>query len=238
MTGAAAVNHDISHIYQNLRHQILSGQFMEGERLPSQSELSREFNIPRHVLRKALERLAKDNLTVSWQGRGTYVRPRYLTYEIGERTRFATNMVRNGCKLDIEVLPLKKPRCAPPEIAYLLGVSSRDVIMSTELVHYVDDIPTALGRHYFDPQRFPDLQDKISQTHSVPKAFSLMGIEDYTRTATFVEARKPAASEAIHLDIPQSQPVMDLRGQNKDLDGNVIEVTQAIVRSDRVKLKI
>lgn len=238
MTSALNPNASVVDTYRCLRGRILSGHFVEGERLPSQSELCDELNVPRHILRKALKRLSREQLTVSWQGRGTYVRPKHLTYEIGKRTRFGTNMVENGCKLDIEILPFRKPRCAPLGIAHLLGVSARDIVSSIELMHFVDDVPTAIGRHYFDPVKFPNIQEMIKQTNSVPKAFSKMGIDDYTRSATFVEVRKPTASEAIYLDIPQSQPIMDLRGQNKDPEGLVIEVTQAIVRGDRVQLKI
>lgn len=133
---------------------------------------------------------------------------------------------------------MKRPKCVSFEIARLLGVSTRDVVNSVELMHYVDDEPIVLGRHYSDPVKFPDFQRYITETNSVPKAFSKLGIDDYTRATTFVEVRKPSPSEAIYLDIPQSQPIMELRGQNKGPDGTIIEVTHAIVRGDRVQLKI
>lgn len=225
-------------VYHLLRSKIASGELLDGQRLPSQSDLCIQFKVPRYVLRKALERLVKDNLIISWQGRGSFVRFDHLTYEIGERTRFAENMHANGKEVRIEVLPSKKSRRASPEVAGLLQLSLRDAIVVSELIHYVDGIPTAIGRHYFDPNRFPGIQNQINKTRSVPEAFSAMGIADYTRAATFVEVRMPTASEALVLDLSLSQPVMELRGQNEDKAGRVIEVTEAVVRGDRVKLKI
>jgi DNA-binding GntR family transcriptional regulator len=207
-------------------------------KLPSQAELCAQFNAPRHLLRKALERLVKDNLIVSWQGRGSFVRSDHLIYEIGKRTRFAGNMRRNGCNVRIDVLPSKRPTRASAEVANLLQLSLRDIILVSELIHYVDDVPTAIGRHYFDPKKFPDIQSQINQSNSVPKAFLANGIDDYTRAATFVETRMPTSTEALNLNIPLSQPIMELRGQNENASGQVIEVTEAVVRGDRVKLKI
>lgn len=228
----------VGDVYRSLRSKIASGEFPEGQKLPSQVDLCTQFNIPRHVIRKALERLIKDNLVISWQGRGSFVRPDQLIYEIGKQTRFAENMRANGRKVQIEILPIKKSHRASPEVAALLQLSLRDAVLVSELIHYVDDIPTAIGRHYFDPNRFPGIQNLINKTRSVPEAFSAMGIADYTRAATFVEVRMPTASEALVLDLSLSQPVMELRGQNEDKAGRVIEVTEAVVRGDRVKLKI
>lgn len=147
-------------------------------------------------------------------------------------------MRKFGRNVQIEVLPSKRPIRACAEVVELLQLSLRDKILVSELIHYVDDIPTAIGRHYFDPKKFPNIQRLIRKTHSVPEALLANGVDDYTRAATFVGTRMPTASEALKLNIPLSQPVMELRGQNEDAAGQVIEVTEAVVRGDKVKLKI
>ncbi|MEM9698858.1 MAG: hypothetical protein AAF943_08720 [Pseudomonadota bacterium] len=48
----------------------------------------------------------------------------------------------------------------------------------------------------------------------------------------------PTFSEKISLEIPPSQSVFCLLGRNVDAHGAPIEVTEAIVRSDTVKLQI
>ena len=44
-------------LYGQLLEKIVSGQLMEGDKLPSENEISRAFNVSRPVIREALLRL-------------------------------------------------------------------------------------------------------------------------------------------------------------------------------------
>ena len=108
-----------------------------------------------------------------------------------------------------------------------------------EFMHHVDGVPTALGRHYFNARRFPNiLEDTHGSDPSVPDAFSRNRVTEYHRAATFVEVRQPTAYEALALEIPPSQPVLCLLGLNVDQGRAPVEVTEAVVRSDTVTLQI
>ncbi|HEX2137820.1 MAG TPA: FadR/GntR family transcriptional regulator [Microvirga sp.] len=65
-----------SGIYDRIFGLIVSGEFAENARLPSEIELSRRFGASRPVIREALARLRDDGLIVSRQGSGSYVRQR------------------------------------------------------------------------------------------------------------------------------------------------------------------
>src|SRR5215217_4493500 len=60
-------------IYDGIVGLIVSGEFAENTRLPSEIELSRRFGASRPVVREALARLRDDGLVVSRQGSGSYV---------------------------------------------------------------------------------------------------------------------------------------------------------------------
>lgn len=62
--------------YAALFHRIVTGEFPEGEALPSEHELSAQFSISRPVVREALRRLRAEGLIASQQGRGSFVQPR------------------------------------------------------------------------------------------------------------------------------------------------------------------
>ena len=62
--------------YAALFHKIVTGEFPEGEALPSEHELSAQFSISRPVVRVALRRLRAEGLIASQQGRGSFVQPR------------------------------------------------------------------------------------------------------------------------------------------------------------------
>jgi GntR family transcriptional regulator, transcriptional repressor for pyruvate dehydrogenase complex len=67
----------LSHqVYERIFERIVSGEYPESSRLPSESDLSRRFGASRPIVREALARLRDDGLIVSRQGSGSYVQRR------------------------------------------------------------------------------------------------------------------------------------------------------------------
>lgn len=60
-------------LYGQLLECIISGELQEGEKLPSENEIARAFNVSRPVIREALMRLQADGLVRSRQGVGSFV---------------------------------------------------------------------------------------------------------------------------------------------------------------------
>ena len=63
-------------LYGQILEQIVSGAIAKGDRLPSEKEISRLFEVSRPVVREALMRLQADGLVVSRQGQGSFVQSR------------------------------------------------------------------------------------------------------------------------------------------------------------------
>ncbi|MFD2263770.1 FadR/GntR family transcriptional regulator [Lacibacterium aquatile] len=63
-------------LYERILAKIVSGEYPEGQRLPSEIKLCEEFAVSRPVVREALSRLQSDGLIVSRQGSGSYVQRR------------------------------------------------------------------------------------------------------------------------------------------------------------------
>ncbi|MEM8878925.1 MAG: GntR family transcriptional regulator, partial [Pseudomonadota bacterium] len=58
-------------IRASLAGEIASGKRAGGSMLPTEAELSRQFEVNRHTIRRALRALAEDGLVRAEQGRGT-----------------------------------------------------------------------------------------------------------------------------------------------------------------------
>jgi DNA-binding FadR family transcriptional regulator len=65
-----------AHIVRNLGMRIVGGEFVPGERLPSEAVLLAEYDVSRPVLREAIRVLAAKGLVLSRQRAGAIVRPR------------------------------------------------------------------------------------------------------------------------------------------------------------------
>jgi DNA-binding FadR family transcriptional regulator len=62
--------------YTYLFQKIVTGAYREGDKLPSENEMSMMFGVSRPVVREALERLRAEGLVASRRGRGSIVQPR------------------------------------------------------------------------------------------------------------------------------------------------------------------
>jgi GntR family transcriptional regulator len=56
-----------------LRSRIASGVYVPNRRIPSEAQLSREFDVHRSTVRQALDILREQGLVIGVQGRGTFV---------------------------------------------------------------------------------------------------------------------------------------------------------------------
>ncbi|PWU67283.1 GntR family transcriptional regulator [Gracilibacillus dipsosauri] len=61
-------------LYENIKKDIVSGVYKEGDRVPSEKELSQQYGVSRITTKKALELLAGDDLITRQPGRGSFVK--------------------------------------------------------------------------------------------------------------------------------------------------------------------
>lgn len=64
----------VDQVLRHLRSQIASGQYAIGERMPSEPQLMKQFNVGRTTIREAIRMLAHSGWIEVRQGSGTYVR--------------------------------------------------------------------------------------------------------------------------------------------------------------------
>src|SRR6201996_5902942 len=65
-------------IFEGLKESILSGEYAQGTRLPSETELVRRFGVSRMTIVKAVKELQLLGLVVRRVGSGTYATPRSI----------------------------------------------------------------------------------------------------------------------------------------------------------------
>nr|CAA6808902.1 MAG: Transcriptional regulator, GntR family [uncultured Thiotrichaceae bacterium] len=63
-------------LYGQLLEKIMAGELNEGDKLPSENEISQAFHVSRPVIREAMLRLQADGLVYTRQGAGSFVKAR------------------------------------------------------------------------------------------------------------------------------------------------------------------
>ena len=127
-------------LYKILKNGILDGSFENGTLLPTEGQLSKEFDVSRITSKRAMDELARENLVERQRGRGTFVTHESLAtpmhapmvgmlQEIESIGQSSTALVLQ-CKM-------KKP---PRHIRQLLGVADDQNILQLRRVRQNDNI--------------------------------------------------------------------------------------------------
>ncbi len=224
-------------IEQILSAEIASKSFGEEGRLPSEAELARRFDVNRHTVRRAMLRLAATGLVSVEQGRGTFVQPGAIDYQIGRRTRFTENIRRQKQTSTGVVLSSERVK-ADPTVAKALTLRAGTLVYQLETRHDSDAVPLTYARNWYPAARFPELLTVIEATGGITAALAEFGVKDYMRKWSRIGSVLPSSDVARRLQINRQQPVLWV--ENVDVDERGVPVKYGVTHfaADRVQLMV
>lgn len=86
-------------IYENIKNDILNGNYRSGEKLPSENKFCKIYSTSRGTVRRALDMLSEEGLVNSVHGKGAFVlENNQITFSFGNLVSFAeaSNINRNN----------------------------------------------------------------------------------------------------------------------------------------------
>ncbi|WP_300035409.1 phosphonate metabolism transcriptional regulator PhnF [uncultured Roseobacter sp.] len=224
-------------IATSLRGDIAEGRYQSGDRLPTEAELSGRFDVNRHTVRHALSALSDEGLVRTRRGSGTFVAATPTDYPIGQRVRFHENLLAAGRHPEKRLLQTVT-RSATPREARALAIATGDHICACLGLSLADGRPIAFFESMFPETRLPGIGQALQQTLGVTQALDLVGVADYTRVSTRLTAVLADATQALHLQISEGDPLLRSTGVNADSQGNPVEYGRTWFAGDRVTLTL
>lgn len=223
-------------IGEALADDIRNKLYQPGEQLPPEPELATRFAVNRHTIRRAMGELELSGLVRIEQGRGTFVQEHAIDYAIGRRTRFSQNLAAQGMRGHTEIIACQELRA--PEIARHLGLARTAPVLHVQMCGRAEARTIDVAEHYFDPKRFPGLDEVLRAQQSVSRALAQFGIADYTRKWSRITATMPSAPVARLLNQPKTRPVLQVEALNVDIDGAPVQYSVTRFAGDWVQLTV
>lgn len=148
-------NKDNKHleIADKIKHNIKTGEYKEGQQLPSEFELSKKLNVSRTILKETLRMLEEENIIMHRYGVGTFINPKpLLSSGIEELTSVTdtivqSNKIPGSQYLSTEVVLAtvdEKEAFLPYEIKTMLKMERIRTANDEPVVFCVDKIPENL----------------------------------------------------------------------------------------------
>ncbi|WP_165211087.1 GntR family transcriptional regulator [Streptococcus tangpeifui] len=127
-------------IHDAIKNEIDQGVWKIGSRLPSERDLSDQFEVSRMTLRQAVTLLVDEGILERRIGSGTYVASQRVQEKIRGTTSFTEIIKAQGKEPSSKLISYERTYPNEQEIRHL-GVTPKSYIIRMERVRYADNIP-------------------------------------------------------------------------------------------------
>jgi GntR family phosphonate transport system transcriptional regulator len=220
-----------------LRSDLAERRYNPGDRLPTEAALADRFGVNRHTVRHGISVLVEEGLVRTRRGAGAFVAASPTDYPIGNRVRFHENLIAAGRRPEKRVLALDE-RTATAGEAQALQIEAGDPVCAYHGLSLADGQPIAVFESLFPLARLLGITAALKDTSSVTQALSVAGIDDYTRASTRLTAVRATATQALHLQLAEGDPLLRSTSVNIDESSQPLEYGRTWFAGDRMTLTL
>ena len=216
-----------------LREQMSKGIYLPGDRLPSESELCKRYQVSPMTVRRSIKVLLDQGVVSTIQGSGTYVKPPDLggvTFSMEEFHNIFKDKERTKVKI-LEVLIIKTDETAANRLA--INVGERIILIRRLLIRDGDPILYHKEQLIYDPLR-PIVEAELEVT-SLHGLFVGNGETKLKSGKLTIEAAVLTKEEADVLNTLQMQPAFRIEHTFYDFEDRPISWGRFICRGDRLR---
>ncbi len=231
MTGSKLPIHEQIRSY--IHSKILSGDWPAGYQIPSERELSDQFQVSRVTVRQALINLASDGLVKRVQGLGTFISIPKIEMMQGELISITTLMQKQGHIPETILTKLQREPLNAVN-ADLLGYPIGEEMYVFQRIRRANEVNIVIENTMLPYRKLPDI-DKYDLVAS--SVFSLMAdVYNYDELMVYQTIEVGIATREIAslLEIQENSPVIHVNRVTRDLSNEVVEYAQDIYPADRI----
>ena len=144
---------------ENLAKKIASHEWKPGEKIPSEAELCKTYNVSRITVRKAIEDLVRSGQLIKHQGKGTFVTNVSMEHKLSKFYSFSEELTLSGMTeraqiLSFDIVP------AGEEVSEKLSMQKHEQIFMIKRLRTADEMPYTVEISYIPYALCPGLTEK------------------------------------------------------------------------------
>lgn len=223
-------------IKASLREQIDSGIMSEGQKLPSERELSELFSTTRITIKDALVSLETEGLIYREERRGWYVSPERICYNPLSRSHFHQMILQQDRIAETKLVSVRSEMAAG-EYAQALDIVQITPIHVIERLRYIDGRAVLFVENVLKATLFTDILSE-NLTMSLTGIYQDKYGYETKRSRFDVIPTSAPAHVAKALNLAEGQPVLKICRVNYKQDGELMDCELEYWRPDAVMIRI
>ncbi len=223
----------------DLHKRIQRQEWKNGDQLPPEPELAKEYNVSRVTLRQALAELTKDGLLVRFQGKGTFINdiPKPIVHDLSLPLEFAGHLHKLGYHTTSRILEHKVFNDPLLNVIEHLKILSDQPVAYLKRLLLINNQPVAINRSWFSERLTPGIsqQDLIdgSLSGTLSQRYHLVPI----RSENWMEVVRAAEKEAYLLNTYHDTPIMLLTAVSYLSDDTPLEYSITSWLGDSIRFQ-
>lgn len=226
---------DLTPLYVQLKTElqraIADHVYESGQKIPTEVELSAQYNVSRITVRQAVQALCEEGYLIKKQGKGTFVCQRRISRKLENMMSFTRACQANGMIPSTLVLERKVEQLGEAE-QKLFGVPGDDRYLKISRLRMADMLPVMLDINYFPLPKFAFLtaEDLSGSLYQVLKRYGVHIYAMRNMTLNVIQADKVLARQ---MNISAGTPLFDMVTNNYDKEGGLVHLGREYVVTDR-----
>jgi GntR family transcriptional regulator len=221
--------------YEIFRRKILSGEWEEGEMIPTEPELMEHYDLSRITVRRGLNRLASEGLIIRQQGRGTFVAERTLEQGLTRIISFTEDMRQRRMAAQTVVL-FSDLVPAPDDVGEKLGLQQGEEMARLERLRLANDEPLSIEESYLVHSYCPGVLQTDYTTHPLREALETVYGIQIVRAKQMIRAVSSSDRQAKLLRVTPGSPLLFIERISFSQQNIPIEFLRILYRGDRYSL--
>ena len=217
-------------IHDHIKKEIDEGKWEIGQRLPSERDLSDQFQVSRMTLRQAITLLVEEGVLERRVGSGTYVASNRVQEKMRGTTSFTEIIKSQGKDPSSKLISYRRTLPNKKE-ADQLGIPVSETIIRMERVRFADQVPVV-----YEVATIPEKFIKSFKKEEVTSHF-FQTLEDHGyrigKSQQTIYARLANDKIASYLSIPKGHPILALTQVSYLDDGTAFEYVKSQYVGDR-----
>ena len=215
-----------------IKEEIASGILKPNERLLSEAELSKKYDISRITVRNAVSDLVDENLLVKKQGKGTFVSEKKIVRNIVPVMSFSEICLVSGLEPGSKVISSSEIAASERD-REVFDFNQSDTVISIVRVRTADSIPVILEKETYPNQYAFLLTEDLSGS-----IYSLLRKKyrvNFAHSKKSIEISFATEEQSRLLNILKGYPMIYISGVVMDSVGKPIHRTEQHIVGDKFK---
>lgn len=204
-----------------IKDLIVSGDIQKGEKIPSEFELCKKYDVSRITVRNALSELEVEGYLIKKQGKGTFATSPKLFRPLEDSIGFtdsckAAGMESSSIVLKREIQPLNE------EMKKNLKLSERDQILYIQRLRLADGEPLMIENNYYSYTHYAFLLDEPLTGSLYELLANKKGILCDRSLRTIITVCSASGELVKQLQVPIGAPLFVMEGIMGDSEGQPV----------------